>query len=192
VSTRRTLVIAVAVVVLALGGAVVAVALTRDGGPTTAIPPAGGPVPFSERPAPDERAPLPERTLGGFAGGEPVALANYRGRPLVVNFWASWCGPCLEEMPAFQQVAEETRDDVAFLGVDTRDAPGPAQEFVEDLGITYDLAVDPDYAFAADVRVFALPTTLFVDAEGTIVYRATTPLDADGLRAALAEHLGVQ
>ncbi len=183
--------ITVAVVVLALGAAVTAVALTRgelapapDGGLT-------GPVPFSERPAPDERAPLPDRSLEGFAGAEPVALADYRGRPLVLNFWASWCGPCVEEMPAFQQVATELEDEVAFLGVDTRDAPRPAARFVTDLGITYDLAVDREGALAGEVRAFGLPTTLFVDPDGTIVHRATSPLDAEGLRAALREHLGV-
>jgi cytochrome c biogenesis protein CcmG, thiol:disulfide interchange protein DsbE len=184
---RRTLVIAVGVVVLVLGGAVLAIALTREDPP----PVANGPMPFSERPAPDERAPLPEHTLDGFAGGEAVALADYRGRPLVLNFWASWCVPCVEEMPAFQQVAGELDGEVAFLGVDTRDAPRSAERFVDDLGITYDLAVDRDSVLASSLGVFGLPTTLFVDSEGTIVYRATSPLDAEGLRAALREHLGV-
>lgn len=189
--TARTVLVAVVVVVVALAGGVLAVALTRDGpAPATAV--AAGPVPFSERPAPDETAPLPDMTLQGFAGGEPVALADYRGRPLVINFWASWCAPCVEEMPAFDQVATEVEGEVAFLGVDARDAPARAEEFIAELGgVSYDLAIDPDYAFASRVGVFGLPTTLFVDADGTIVRRATTPMDAAELRAALREHLGV-
>lgn len=184
---RRTLLIAAVAVPLLFAGAVLALR------PSAPVAPAAqaGPVPFSERPDPQERAPLPDRTLEGFAGGPPVALAGYRGRPLVVNFWASWCGPCVEEVPAFQEVAS-AQDDVAFLGVDVADAPRAAQRFAAEAGITYDLAIDPDRALAGEVGVFGMPTTLFVDAEGMIVHRALTPLDAEGLRAALREHLGVE
>lgn len=183
----RTVVVAAVLVVLALGGVVLAVALARDEAP----PALSGPVPFSERPAPGEQAALPDMTLDGFADGAPVALGAYRGRPLVVNFWATWCGPCVEEMPAFQEVATDLDEQVAFLGVDTRDAPAPAERFVADLGITYDLAADPEGTLGAGVGVFGLPTTLFVDPDGTIVHRATAPLDAEQLRAALRDHLGI-
>jgi len=189
-----TLVVAVVVVAALLAGAVGALVLLRtrgDAAPAAAPAPAA-PVPFDQRVAADVRAPLPDRVLGGFGGGAPVDLAAYRGRPLVVNFWATWCAPCVEEMPAFDQVAGETEDQVAFLGVDVADPPRLAEPFVRELGIDYDLAVDPDRALALEVGVATMPTTLFVDAEGTIVHRAYGALDAAGLRDALADHLGVR
>jgi len=189
-----TLVVAVVVVAALLAVAVGALVLLRtrgDAAPVAAPAPAA-PVPFDQRVAADVRAPLPDRVLGGFAGGGPVDLAAYRGRPLVVNFWATWCAPCVEEMPAFDQVAGETEDQVAFLGVDVADPPRLAEPFVRELGIGYDLAVDPDRALALEVGVATMPTTLFVDAEGTIVHRAYGALDVAGLRAALADHLGVR
>jgi thiol-disulfide isomerase/thioredoxin len=174
---------------LVLGGAVAALAPRREEPEVPAR--AAGPVPFSEQVAADQRAPLPPRTLEGFADGPPVDLAAYRGVPLVVNFWATWCAPCVEEMPAFQEVAAQAGERVAFLGVDVADAPRQAEPFVRELGIDYDLARDPDRTFAQEVGVFAMPTTLFVDADGTIVHRQVAPLDADALRGALRDHLGV-
>jgi cytochrome c biogenesis protein CcmG/thiol:disulfide interchange protein DsbE len=185
----RTVLLVGAITSLALGAGVVALALTRDAAPSPAA--VEGPIPFSERPAQDDRAPLPARTLEGFADGEPVALDDYRGRPLVINFWASWCGPCVEEMPAFQQVAQETAGEVAFLGVDVADAPRAAEPFVAEVGVTYDLALDRDRELVSELGVFAMPTTLFVDADGIVVHRVPAPLDADALRAALREHLAV-
>ncbi len=189
----RALVVGVVVVGVAViaGGAL----LRPDATPATATSGAAAPgqaVPLlSDRPAADARFPLPERTVEGFAGGPPVDLAGYRGRPLVVNFWATWCPPCVSEMPHFNAVAAEVDDEVAFLGVDVQDAPRRAEPFVAELGIGYELAVDPDRELFTAVGGFGMPTTLFVDAEGTVVHRATGPLDAEGLRAAIAEHLGV-
>jgi cytochrome c biogenesis protein CcmG, thiol:disulfide interchange protein DsbE len=109
-----------------------------------------------------------------------------------VNFWASWCAPCVKEMPDFQRFSEELGDRVPLLGVNVQDAPSNAQAFVDELGITYDLATDPRGELYTDVRGFGMPTTLFVDAEGTIVYRHTGPLDTAQLRALVGEHLGVE
>ncbi len=109
-----------------------------------------------------------------------------------MNFWATWCAPCVEELAELDRVARETEDEVAFLGVDVADPPRLAEPFVEELGIGYDLAVDPDRALALEVGVATMPTTLFIDPEGTIVHRTYGVLDAPGLRAALADHLGVR
>ncbi|MGH8896297.1 MAG: TlpA family protein disulfide reductase [Egibacteraceae bacterium] len=138
------------------------------------------------------RGPLPEVTLAGFAGRPDVTLTSYRGHPLVVNLWATWCAPCVEEMPALQQVAEATRGKVAFLGVNVADDPDTARAFVARLGITYDLAGDPRQDFFRRIGAFGMPTTLLVDSQGTIVYRVTRPLDAAELRGLLAERLSVQ
>lgn len=147
--------------------------------------------PLKDRLPPDRRSPLPEQRLDGFGGSPPVDLATYRGKPLVVNFWATWCKPCVDEMPEFQEVAEQANGRVAFLGVNVADGMRQAEPFVKELGITYDLAADPDRRFLDAVEGFGMPTTLFVTPDGTIVYRQTGPLDADGLREGLRSHLGV-
>jgi cytochrome c biogenesis protein CcmG, thiol:disulfide interchange protein DsbE len=189
---RRTMVLAAAVVLAVLVGAGMASVLGRAG-PDVAVPPGLDGQLLADRPAPDERMLLPDATLEGFAEGDPpVALATYRGRPLVVNFWASWCAPCVAEMPDLQQFHEQLGSQVALLGVNVTDAPRNAQAFVEQLGITYDLARDPDGALYRDVRGFGMPTTLFVDASGTVVHRRTGMLDADQLRGLAAAHLGVE
>lgn len=195
-----------AVRTLALGGvaAVVAIGvggilLARSGAPPVApgetyfVYNTTGPelLPTDAPPA-DQRRPLPDRVVDGFAGGPAIDLAAYRGRPLVVNFWASWCAPCVEEMPDFNRVAAEMSDQVAFVGVDVKDAGRRAEPFVAELGITYDLAVDPDAELYGAVEALGMPTTLFVDPEGTIVYRHLGPLNADKLREGLREHLGIE
>lgn len=142
--------------------------------------------------APDERRPLPEATLDGFDGAEPVELASYRGAPLVVNFWATWCAPCVKEMPEVQRVARQLEGRVAVLGVNVQDAPTNAAAFVRELDIGYDLASDPRAELYNAVGGYGMPLTLLVDAEGTIVYRHVGILDAAELRALLATHLGVE
>jgi len=193
--------VAAGFVVILLAAVVGGVASTRGratdpaaGSVVVGVPDPGGAapgelVPLDGRVAPGARAPLPARTLEGFGAGAPVDLAAYRGRPLVVNFWATWCAPCVDEMPAFQQVFAEVGAEVAFLGIDVADGPRRAEPFAAELGITYDLARDPDRSFAQEVGVFGMPTTLFVDAQGTIVHRSTGGLTGGALREALRTHL---
>lgn len=135
---------------------------------------------------------LPEATLEGFGDGPPVEMADYAGQPLVVNFWATWCAPCVEEMPDLQRVHEQLGDEVAFVGVDVRDAPSNAEPFVDELGITYDLAVDPDGDYYREVGAVGMPTTLLVTADGGIAARRTGALTAAELRELVADELGVR
>ncbi|CAN5600111.1 hypothetical protein BH23ACT7_BH23ACT7_17330 [soil metagenome] len=183
------LTVAVAVVVGAVAASVA--------GPGPSLPVRSGAgqsaiAPLDARPAPTDRMPLPDAPLAGFAEGRDISLADYRGAPLVVNLWATWCAPCVEEMPALQEVARAGEGQVAFLGVDVNDDAAKAEAFVERLGIGYDLAADPREEFARAVEAFGMPTTLFVGPTGTIVYRHTGPLDAAQLRALLGTHLGVE
>ncbi|HUH06930.1 MAG TPA: TlpA disulfide reductase family protein [Egibacteraceae bacterium] len=188
----RTAAIAGAAAIALLVAVVLLVAeRSADGIPAGAEPlPGATPGLLGERPRPDDARPLPPVVLDGFADGDQVDVLAYRGRPLVVNFWASWCGPCVEEMPDFEQVGTELAGQVAMLGVNVRDAPGQAQRFAEEAGVTYDLAVDADRELEIGVGVFGLPTTLFVDADGTIVLHHTGPLNAEQLRGLIAERLG--
>lgn len=190
-SSLRTAVLAlVGVVVLIV---VVAFLGTRDTAGTADVAGSGSDaVLLEDRPAPDEAFALPPATLEGFADGPPVALTDFRGSPLVVNFWATWCAPCVREMPEFKLAADELEGRVTFLGVDVEDAPVNAEPFVDELGIDYPLAVDPDGALYREVNNFGMPTTLLVDADGIVRYRHTGPLDRERLLQLLDEHLGVR
>lgn len=182
-SLLPTVLLGVAMVIaFAVGGLGVLWWLDRDAGAVDAAdaPIMNGPQRLdAPRPAPDDEAPLPADGLWVWGGDdEPLDLDVYEGRPLVVNFWASWCDPCIAEMPDLQQVAEERADEVTVLGINVQDAPSSAAGFVDDLGITYDLARDPDASYFQSVGGFGMPTTLLVDADGQIVYRHTGLLDA--------------
>lgn len=123
--------------------------------------------------------------------GERAAIADYRGTPVVVNFWASWCPPCIAEMPDFETVHQAVGDAVAFVGINTQDRPGPASELAAETGVTYDLLRDPDGRAFATFEVRGMPTTLFLDATGEVVGEHVGALNAAALRDRIAEHLSV-
>jgi thiol-disulfide isomerase/thioredoxin len=121
--------------------------------------------------------------------GGTASLADYRGRPLVVNFFASWCAPCLAEMPGFEQVHQDLADDVGFLGVNLQDPAENGRLVVEHTGVSYDIARDPDGSLFVQLGGFAMPTTVFIDKTGVIVDLHSGELTADALRARIAEVL---
>jgi cytochrome c biogenesis protein CcmG/thiol:disulfide interchange protein DsbE len=130
--------------------------------------------------------------LAGFAGGPGFSLPDdLRGRPLVLNVWASWCGPCRKEMPAFQQVYLKAKDKVGFLGLDYLDVADAARRFAAQTGVTYPLAADPKGQAGAKLGVAALPTTLFIGADGTLRGRHPGAMTATQLRAAIRNYLEV-
>lgn len=137
--------------------------------------------------------PLPAVTLPALGDHAPAGgrdLTDLRGQALLVNFWASWCAPCVNEMPLLQDVSETT--DVTVIGVDYIDLnTDDAVALVDDLGITYELVTDEDGAFGEQVGLFATPTTLLVDPDGTIVAHLTGELTREQLSAALEDALDV-
>ncbi len=122
-------------------------------------------------------------------GGEEASVADYAGTPMVVNFFASWCVPCVREMPAFEQVHQDLGDQVAFVGVNVQDSETEGQAIVDDTGITYDVGRDPDGSLLASFGGVAMPTTVLVDADGTIVRVLSGATTAEELRAAIDEDL---
>jgi cytochrome c biogenesis protein CcmG/thiol:disulfide interchange protein DsbE len=112
---------------------------------------------------------LPGLRLACLTPGPDVDLAAVRGRPVLVNLWATWCGPCREEMPLLQSSSEQHAGAVQFLGVDTKDRPAAAAKFLTEVGVTYPNVVDPDGDLLAHLRLPGLPVTLLLDAEGNVV-----------------------
>lgn len=120
---------------------------------------------------------VPDVALDRLDGEGTTSLADYRGQAVVVNFWGSWCGPCVDEMPDLQRVHEALGDDVAFVGVNVRDQRDNALEMVERTGVTYDLVVDTDGALIRALGVTTFPTTLLVLPDGTIADRVYTAIE---------------
>jgi len=117
-------------------------------------------------------------------------LADELDGPTVVNFFASWCTPCIAEMPAFEEVFQDVGDEVDFIGVAVSDRTADAERIVEETGITYRWARDGRGDVANAAAVTQMPATMFVDADGTVVEVHSGALDADELRDLIEEHLG--
>ena len=111
---------------------------------------------------------LPAQTFELFDGTE-ATFADFAGEPLVINFWASWCPSCVAELPEFQAVHEALGDDVQFLGIANADDRARGLDLIEETGVTYQLADDPKGDLFREFGNIAMPTTIFVSADGRIV-----------------------
>jgi thiol-disulfide isomerase/thioredoxin len=135
------------------------------------------------------RQPLPERTEPqpiaqargeqapqfrlALLGGGTLNLADLRGKPVVVNFMASWCPPCRAEMPAFERAWQKHKDRVVFVGVAVEDTESAAKALVEKTGVTYPVGLDEGNVIARAYELKGMPTTVFLDPNGAVVKRVT-------------------
>lgn len=111
-------------------------------------------------------------SLYSLDGNKKVELKNFKGKPVVINFWASWCGPCREEMPFFEKTWDEYKDKgVVFLGINVLDEEKNAKDFLHSFEISYLNLRDSSGEAANNYSVTALPATFFIDKEGKIVRR---------------------
>ncbi len=103
--------------------------------------------------------------------GKTVKLSDYAGKPVVLNFWASWCNPCREEFPLFRQQLAEHAGDYVMLGVDNRDIASDARAFARTQRATWPIAVDSSGAIYKAYGAAGLPQTLFIKPDGTVAVR---------------------
>lgn len=132
---------------------------------------------------PGKRKAAPDLSGTSITGGK-VSLASYRGKVVVINFWASWCAPCRAEAAGLEHVAKATAGKVQFLGVATRDSAANAREFARDHGVTYPSITDKDGFLAAHFPQVpqSLPSTLVLDPEGRVAARVVAGIDQDELQ----------
>ena len=114
---------------------------------------------------------MPDVPLSCLGSGPARAVDAGDGRPTVVNLWASWCAPCVREMPLLQRASERAGEGVRFVGIDIQDQPASAASLLEATGVRYDQYDDPDGEVRSAVRAVGLPVTLVFDARGREVAR---------------------
>lgn len=119
-----------------------------------------------------EAHPAPDFTMLDMEGNE-VSLASFFGKPIVLNFWASWCGPCKMEMPDFNEAYAAYKDEIEFLMVNmtdgSRETVEKASSFIAESGYTFPVYYDTQYSAAITYSVSSLPTTYFINEEGELV-----------------------
>ncbi len=126
-------------------------------------------------------------------GGGELDLAQSPGVPTVVNLWGSWCAPCREELPLFQELVDLAGDRVRVLGVISKDGVPQAESFAADAGVVFPSAFDGEGELMAGLGINVLPHTYFLDAAGALVHTQVGPVaSVDELRGLVAQHLGVQ
>ena len=133
---------------------------------------------------------LSDLTFDLFDGGTGT-IAGYAGTPLVVNFFASWCPPCVREMPEFQEVFESLDGEVAFLGLSQDQTPEDALALVDRTGVTYDIGWDLDLEVYGATESIAMPTTAFVSPSGELLDTFAGILDNEALTGLIENVLGV-
>ncbi len=181
----------IGILTCALIALVVVVVVTRDdegdsGTPATELSLDEATAPLAD--APPELVSLREQAneiLDEGLEGFEARLAELDGVPVVVNKWASWCGPCREEFPFFQAQAIERENEIAFLGLLSDDGPVTGAEFLAELPLPYPSYLDPDKEIANSIgagREF--PSTLFIDASGEITFTKLGPYSDEATLAA--------
>jgi len=145
-------------VALCVAGSLIAIALVSS----SSAAPAGA--------APDPAAPAFSLPVLGHSG-QQVSLADYAGRPLIVNFFASWCQPCQQETPLLAKFYRAEHGKVALVGLDENDAAGNAASFTRKEGVSYPVGFDPETIAASAYGVAGLPQTFFLNAKHRIVDR---------------------
>lgn len=135
--------------------------------------------------------PAPQCDLRSLEG-EGVSLTDFHGKPVVVNFWSTWCVPCEQEHVLLQQAAEHYAGNAQFLGVVYQDEEAAVRRYVARKGASYPQMMDPGSRCSIDYGVSGVPETFFIDAQGVVAHKKTGPLVGPEIRAHLDPLLGGQ
>lgn len=142
-------------------------------------------------PSPLVGKPMPAFSLPSLDGSRTIDDAALRGRPLLVNYWASWCRPCLEEHPLMMQLA--ARGDVNIVGINYKDSRADAQRWLARHGNPFsEIAQDAGGVAGLDWGVYGVPETFVIDAGGSIVYKQIGPMTVHDWQTEVAPRLGVR
>ena len=135
-----------------------------------------------------EKYPAPDFTVYTLEG-DAVKLSDYFGQPIVLNFWASWCGPCQSEMPDFAAAWAEQGEEIQFLMVNmtdgSRETLDSATEFLTEQGYPFPVLYDTASSAAEAYYVYSLPSTYFIDAEGYLIAKTSGAIDAETLQTGI-------
>ena len=118
-----------------------------------------------------------------------IDLQQLRGKPVIINFWATWCGPCYEEHPTLVENARALGGEVQFVGVVFNDTEDKIEQFLRERGSAYPTLLDPQGKTAIAYGVGGVPETFFLDRSGTIVAKYSGPMSTEILRSNLAKAL---
>jgi cytochrome c biogenesis protein CcmG, thiol:disulfide interchange protein DsbE len=141
----------------------------------------------TNRATPHVAKPAPAFTLPSLRDlGKDITLSSFDGRPLIVNFFASWCGPCKKETPLLAKFYRQTAGSVVIIGVDANDKAPAARRFVQADGVTYPIAFESTPATADAYGVVAIPQTFFLNARHRIVKRIYGDVTMKELTAGVA------
>jgi len=125
----------------------------------------------------------PDFTLAGLEN-KKISLRDFRGKLVFLNFWASWCAPCREEMPAMERLYQQFKDKgFVILAVSVKDSPKESLAFVKELKLSYPTALDPEGDVGQQYSVWGLPVTYLIDPKGIVLARAWGPADWYGANA---------
>lgn len=168
--------------------------LPRGGSPNPALPDAGTPQPTPSDQTTSSSSSdldrLSKISLSDYDGDE-LTLGDFRGKPLVVNSWATWCPFCRQELPDFARLQEEFGDSIAVIAIDRQEPLTAAKGYTDEFGISEKMIflLDPSDSFYRSIGGFSMPETIFIDSDGLIAFHKRGPLTLDEMKDAVRQYL---